>query len=44
MIKNQASGEVTFKVNPEALEPLKITEEAIKHMYSQANEMASRWE
>ena len=44
VLKNQASGEVTFKVNPEALAPLQITEEAIKHMYSQANEMASRWE
>ena len=44
VLRNQASGEVTFKVNPEALAPLQITEEAIKHMYSQANEMASRWE
>ena len=44
VIKNQATGEVTFKVNPEALEPLKINEETLKNMYTQANEMASRWE
>ena len=44
IIKNQATGDVTFKHSSEALEPLKITEENLRNMYTQANEMASRWE